>query len=463
MRQSASENPFQYHAYVEAQQPCFAKELFDDHPARLAKVGITHFEPRVIIAPKMAGTTTQAYWISQLHEKHAYFKNKERKVTTRAIVPSSPNHPGHYDLQHVSKEIATALGSKISNTLVQMVETRDKRIGERLVLIIDVPDYLDHRVIRWILSNVQALVERSDVCAGAGIQVVITGAFTLSTLSGTPTSEYPLPTIDIPEFDKKSQKAYLQRVTATVKASVEDSAQQLLWRYTEGDKFLTQYLAAMSLDFAKRRHSTQIEVKDVRASKDYFINASCRDGKFFKKLSDFCDTTRRQGEESDALIFLEGKRSWKELSIETRQLFFHTGVVKWEGRDNLTIRAQIVAEAIEARFKRRTSAHFFFESWKGLLETVSNVHIFTELERKTLSSASGNDLAWLYIGFGRVKDINIVVADMEGIDGRSFHAEWEIALHRDIKVGDEVLVVSCSVLCEGGSEQITNLVIPLNL
>lgn len=438
---------FEFNDPLSVESPCFASEIYSMRPADLVESGVNKFEPRVINGPRMSGTTTHSNWIAYLHNQISLQNNKE-SVKVSWIEP--PRGSGKDTALEFSKMIAKVIGGEPQATFKGMIETLPDKPRNKRILVIDAADELDDYLIRWILANVQGLVESRETCFYGKIQVLVVGAFTLETLSGSPNSEYPLPTINIPEFDRNSHEMFIKRRLKNLTNFVYSNTIDLLWDETHGDKFGTQCLSEFAVRNMKSRGGKVLSVKDITKARDSFHKANSNAGRFFGHLKLAVEKISNDPELGSIVAFFKKSASWNELSQKEKRILYKAGLVKRDHRQRVLPRSPLIQEAFEWRMKSRSAVFLFSKEWLGTFREEFAEDIESGMIDSSYLAAAGNDLEWFYYGNGTVIESGLVSVRMESVWGEGFEAEWAMHLPFDISIGSEVVVVSfCIVDAKG--------------
>lgn len=444
--------PFQVEGAINTESPSFAAELYDFSRSSWASTGVIKYKPRYLLGPYLCGKTSHARWIAAL-QNDASAETVGRTSKESWLGPQSYEEGTQWTSSDLAARAKALLKAKQSTTLRSIIETATALGGRRRLLVIDV-DYLDDTVIRWVLANVQELIEKPEISMGARLQVLVTGSFTLDTLARHPNSDYPLPAEQIPEFSRQQQAEFVGRRMESVGVVATSEALTFLWKMTNGDKFLTQWMCATALrQLQPSKGARRVGKREVVSARDTFLDCRGVAGGFFRGVAAVVQAITQNGKESAILKFLNRELPWGDLSIGERRSLFKGGVVARDDNGGYGPRAPIVQEALEWRLRRRRLVCSFVDSWAASGCVRDDDSQEWDLVKSSVSNlAAANNILWVYVGGGEVIGPRLIHASVESLDGDKIELEWEVHLYPDAVIGDDILLFAFAFLQDARRE-----------
>lgn len=426
---------------LEQDNPAFATDLFRPSAEMIGATGLARFAPQVVAGTHACGASSFARWIAAQHQALGAGPVNVAEVRAgRGVSRDS-----------LKATLADKLSASRDTPLLHDIwkergEDSSREPLERSVLIVDLSDDGEDDTIRWLLSNVHDLAHSGEILKRARVQILLTGAFSLETLSGGPTSDYPLPSLQVPEFTESLMRSFVSVRFARAGIGIDDGVLDAIWRYTEGDKYLVQWFGQSVL--VERPGAVTVSL--ISRLVQRFAASGPEAPGLPGAIARAAPQVLGGGEFEGTRDWMNGQRKWRHLGLKTRRTLFRSGIAIKAGSDKYSVRCPLVGWSMDYRSNRRVFL------MRGTLVSISGrsparlVELLSQLEEQVLTGA----MAWFGVGIGKCA-AGRFIGSVQYDNGASEEGEWEVSVdeHQNGEPFQAVLVRWAGVI-SGGEERV---------
>jgi hypothetical protein len=456
-------SPFRTDTELTPRDAAFTDVVYRRQNGALEVYGVRDFSPTVICSPKKTGKTTQMNEICAQQESVSV---NNRISFIRITIPSHRRAPSE---EFLRRQLKDALRSNKSGTLTDLIETSTvlKDDDQRKILAIVDADNLDTEALMWLLYNIRELAERGTVPKRYGVQIIVDGSFALDTLTQGPNSEFPLPGLFPREFTYQQQNHFVRSRLRGLNIELPPLACDSLWRYTGGDKYLTQALCLrMTNHFGGDASSMEVidEARLETIVQGYLSEDPKRDALKTALIDAFMELAELESGDEDKvrdLLPSIGER-WESLPHQVRQVAYKGGIVRRKNSLEVVLRSPLVLNLFTAMTERVREVKAILDCW-FTLDGVPEQYVDAARQsiRDIVEAAYCNTIAELDVGYGRKLDHNRISLNAFGLKRGRYSGTLEIKTPDSIKVGDEVWCILWSRDLTEGQRTSKTRIIPV--